>query len=163
MNHLTKGAQFFRSKTPTGFTILELMVVVTIMATLFAIATPATVEQLRERGVHNAADQLAMDLQRAKLLAIERNADCSMTINSPDANQYTISIANEVIDLAGYMGTVVFTNSPDPSDTAVTFNSEGICQATRVFFLTNQKRRFRVRVTVAGGISVHEFVGGNWV
>jgi type II secretion system protein H len=138
-----------------GFTLLELMIVIAIISILIAVATPATLNWMRQRGVRDAADQLAMDLQRAKLLAIQRGMNCIITINSPAANQYTISLNNEVVDLRRYPGGVVFTDAPTVSDPLVTFTPQGICQNFGSFFLTNQNRRFRVMATAAGGISVN--------
>ena len=163
MNHISKGLRTFFRETPAGFTIIELSITVCVLAVLMAVAAPYTFNAMRDRGVRNAADQLALDLQRAKLIAIQRNTNCTVTINTPGKNQYTISIINEVVDLGAYPGGVVFTNAPDASSADVTFTPSGVC--TNVggnFYLTDQKRRFRIRATGAGGISVRLFSGGQW-
>jgi Tfp pilus assembly protein FimT len=162
MNHMTKARRTIFRGTSAGFTIVELAVTVAIVTTLFAIAVPYTINNMKNRGVRNAADQLAMDLQRAKLIAIQRNVNCSVTINAPALNQYTISIIGEVVDLGSYPGGVVFSNTPDASSASVTFTPSGVCTNFAAFYLTDQKRRFRVRATGAGGISVNVFLGGQW-
>ena len=101
-------------------------------------------------------------LQKARLLAISNGIPCSITINTPNANQYTISITNEVIDLSTYRGNVVFTDAPDVSAPVITFTPEGVCQISGAIYLTDQNRRYRVRATPAGGISVHLYSGANW-
>jgi hypothetical protein len=103
-----------------------------------------------------------MDLQRAKLLAIQRGANCSITINAPGLNQYTISITNEVVDLGSYQGTVVFSNAPDASAPLITFTPQGMCQISGAIFLTDQNLRYRVRTSVAGAVSVHLDSNGQW-
>jgi type IV fimbrial biogenesis protein FimT len=148
---------------PAGFTVIELMIVVAIAATIIAIAGPTTLTWLRQRGVRDAAEQLEFDLQRAKLLAIQRNANCSVTINLPAANQYTISLINEIVDLGSYSGNVTFTDAPDPSTAVVTFTPQGICQAFGAIYLTDQNSRYRIRATAAGAVSTHLFSAGQWL
>jgi len=140
----------------SGFSLIELVIVIAIAAIVLAIATPSTLTWLRERGVRNAADQLLMDLQRAKLMAIKENANCTITINAPAANQYTISLNGEVVDLGRYPGGVAFTNIPEASSAAITFNPQGLCTTIPAAILvTNQNGAltFRLRVSAAGGIS----------
>jgi prepilin-type N-terminal cleavage/methylation domain-containing protein len=149
--------------TTCGFTLMELMIVILIAAVLLAIAVPNTINWMRQRSARDAADQLSMDLQRAKLLAIQRNANCEIRINTPGPNQYTISVINEVVDLGTYTGAVVFTDAPDVSAPFITFTPQGVCQNFGAFYLTSQNRRYRVRATAAGGISVHLSSGGQWI
>ena len=139
------------------------MVTVGIVVALIAVAGPYTFQYLQQRGARNAADQLAMDLQRAKLLAIQRNSNCTLTINAPAVNQYTISLTGEVVDLRSYAGGVTFTNIPTPSVPSVTFNPQGVCTISGSFFLTGQNQLYRVRTTAAGGVSVKYFSGGKWI
>lgn len=147
----------------SGFTFAELLVVICIMTIVLTVGTPLTYKYIIQRGVRDAADQLAIDLQRARLLAIQRNVNCSITINVPAVNQYTISVTNEVIDLGRYSGAVVFSNAPNVSSPVITFTPQGVCQAAGAIYLTNQNLRYRVRATIAGGISVHLFAGGQWM
>ncbi len=148
----------------TGFTLFELIVALAIATIVMAIATPTTVAWLRDRGARNAADQLGIDLMRAKLLAIKENANCSVTINSPGPNQYTISLNGEVVDLGRYYGGVAFTNSPNPSSAVITFTPQGLCSTLPAeILLTNQNTShiFRLRVSGAGGISEKRYNPGS--
>jgi prepilin-type N-terminal cleavage/methylation domain-containing protein len=156
MNPFIKNRKYRHTNSISGFSLIELVVVIVIAGIVMAIATPTTLAWLRERGVRNAADQLSMDLQRAKLMAIKENANCTITTNSPAANQYTISLNGEVVDLGRYPGGVTFTNNPELTSAAVTFTPQGLCTTIpAAILLTNQNgaRTFRVRVTAAGGIS----------
>lgn len=150
-------------RAPAGFTFTELVVVMAVVGTLVAIAVPSTSYWLRQRGVHDAATQLELDLQRAKTLARQRHTNCSVTINAPAANQYTISIINEVVDLSKYSGNVVFSNLPDLSTGVITFTPEGICPAFGGIYLIDQATRYRVRATAAGALSTRRFSGGKWI
>lgn len=146
-----------------GFTLLELMIGTFIIAVVLSITVPMTINYMQQKGVRDAADQLALDLQRAKLLAIQRNTNCTITINTPRPNQYTIGIINQVVDLGDYAGSVVFSDSPDASALLITFTPIGVCQDFGAIYLTNTDRRYRIRASAAGGISVHLNSGGGWI
>jgi prepilin-type N-terminal cleavage/methylation domain-containing protein len=163
MNSSPSTATIAPRSATNGFTILELIVVILIMTIALVAATPMTINYMQQKGVREAADQLAVDLQRAKLLAIQRNANCTVTINSPGPNQYTIGIINQVVDLADYAGGVVFSNSPDVSASLITFTPFGVCQNSGAVYVTNTNRRYRIRASGAGGVSVHLSTSGGWM
>jgi prepilin-type N-terminal cleavage/methylation domain-containing protein len=138
-----------------GFTLIELMIVIVTLAILAGVATPSLMGYMRQRGVREAADQLAMDMQRAKLLAISRNANCSIIVDSAN-NRYTISLTNEIVNLNRYRGGVTF-SAPIPVPAMITFNPQGLCTQTGTLFLTNADgvTPLELRTTLAGGISQH--------
>lgn len=146
-----------------GFTLLELVIVVSIAAIVMAIATPTALAWLQDRGVHHAAGQLGLDLQRAKLMAIKNNANCTITINSPQPNQYTISLSGEVVDLGRYFGGVAFTDIPTPSSEVIRLTPQGLCDTLPAeVILTNRNATliYRLRVSGAGGISENRYNPG---
>jgi type IV fimbrial biogenesis protein FimT len=62
-----------------GFTAIELMVVVSVIATLLAVAVPSFQEQLARRKLEGAATELSTDIHFARTQAVSRNAPVSVT------------------------------------------------------------------------------------
>lgn len=147
--------------TNAGFTLLEAVVVMAMIAILLSIAVPSSISGLKERGVSNAANEFQYQLQKAKLLAIKEGSDASITIDA-DADEYYLESGQsgrvETIALSQYHGDVVF--SDDWTNNAIiTFTPSGVAFRSGAFYLTNQAgdRTFRLRVTDAGGISKHVY------
>lgn len=62
-----------------GFTAIELMVVVALIAVLLAVVVPSFQEQLARRKLEGAATELNTDIQFTRSQAVSRNAAVSLT------------------------------------------------------------------------------------
>ena len=151
-----------------GFTIIELCVVMAIMAVMLLTVVPRTLAWLDEQGVRRAVEQLRSDIQRARLTAINQRQNCTITFNSPGANQYTVNIPNKTVDLANYRGGVRFmANGPDgvAASAQIVFNRRGLATASQVFMTNaNGQNIFRIQVSSSGGVSVRNWIktSGTW-
>lgn len=146
-----------------GFSLLEIMIVLAIMVIIAGFASSSGIRNwLTQRGLSTAVEQLRGDLQRAKVLAIKEHANCSLNINTPAVNQYTITLNNQVVDLGVYRGNVTFEAASDPG---ITFTPWGSCTAAAQFQVTNQANTslYRLRISAAGGISKQVWNGTKWV
>lgn len=76
----------------SGFTLLELMATISIIAILAAIAIPSFTSTLEKRRIVGAAEQLQSDLRWARAEAIKRNKDVRITFTKGSAWNYTINI-----------------------------------------------------------------------
>jgi prepilin-type N-terminal cleavage/methylation domain-containing protein len=159
-------------KNRFGFTIMELMVVISITAIVAAIGAPSAVGYLDRKGVVDASDQLFADLYRTKSLAIKNRA--LATINFDLANQnYQVTFSDtstgavtvqSPVNLGDFRGDVIITTDPGSgaaSAATIAFNHRGVCPAgsSGAVYLTNQGNFpvLRVRTTLAGGISIHRW------
>lgn len=144
-----------------GFTLVDIVIAITIFAILAAFATSGIHDWLVQRGLTTAVDQLQADLQQAKLLAIKQHLRCTLTINSPGVKDYAISLSNEVVNLGQYLGQVTFDSSSTPS---ITFTPWGTSTSGTIQ-LVNQANTvtYRLVISLAGGISKEVKEGTNWV
>lgn len=72
-----------------GFTLIELIVVIAVVAILLGLGVPSFREQLARRALEGAATELSSDLQYARSQAVSSNAATTLVTNS--TTQYTIA------------------------------------------------------------------------
>ena len=77
-----------------GFTLIELMVVLVVMATLAAAITPSVVSAMRRRGVPTAANRLADLFDFASATAISRRRP--VTVNIDPARRVCWAVVEQV-------------------------------------------------------------------
>ena len=159
-------------RNKAGFSMIELMVVIGILAIVSAIAVPNLIAWYQHQGLRSAVVELQSNLQLAKMSAVKQNQDCSVTINI-GAGSYNIPCTGKTVSLGTYSGGVVF-DSPDGSATAdlLTFSSRGICASSLGgvsltignVCLTNrdQSAFYRTRVFISGGVATSKWNGANW-
>lgn len=157
-----------------GFTLIELVIAIAIVAIIAGFAAGGgTRSWLTQRGLSTAVEQLRGDMQRAKLLAVRQHTNCTISLNTPAANQYTISLNNQVVDLGTYRGNVVFAG-PSAGAVTITFTPWGTSTAAACVDaevqMTNgggvaafQTGTYRLRISASGGISKEIQSGGGWV
>lgn len=164
-----------------GFTLIEMMIVIAVLAILIAAAVPTRNAYLENHGPQYAADELYGDIQLCRLRAARNNQRCRIDFNPPAAagalpDQWTLTDVDnngaiigvfKTGTLSKYRHGVAFTNSPraiDPPPFAtVEFLPRGILNlnstapiGSNSIYLTNQDNYifYRILVSLAGGTSV---------
>lgn len=69
-------------RSPRGFSLIEVMIVIAILGVLAAIAAPNAVEWIASQKVRDIADSLHMSLLRARNEAMTRGVEVSITATS---------------------------------------------------------------------------------
>ncbi|MDE4454484.1 prepilin-type N-terminal cleavage/methylation domain-containing protein [Psychrobacter sp. DAB_AL62B] len=80
--------------TSSGFTLIELMVTIAVLAIIVSIAAPNISNQLANQRVKSTTATLANALKEAKVESIIRRQNLTFTYNNNGTNTGSISIAN---------------------------------------------------------------------
>jgi type IV fimbrial biogenesis protein FimT len=115
-----------------GFTLVELMVTVAVMAVMASLAAPSFRELLAAQRARSTAYSIVSDLVLARSEAVKRGENVTLT---PVATQWTagwsvqVASSAEVLSLQSMVGNgVLFTTAP----TAITFDRTGRTNAISV-------------------------------
>jgi prepilin-type N-terminal cleavage/methylation domain-containing protein len=164
-------------KNTAGFTLVELMVAIAVVAIIAGMGAPSFMSYLAAKGPSDAADQLFGDLNRIKHLAIKTRRNATITFDAANRNyQATLTdpatgaVTNyPAVNLNAFRGGVQIV--PDPSGGGVGsvgqigFSFRGTCpvgSSGPVHFTNNGNSSFyRVRATMAGGVSLHRWNPGS--
>jgi prepilin-type N-terminal cleavage/methylation domain-containing protein len=150
-----------------GFTLIEMIITIAVIAILAGIATPYFLGQLERQGIKTAAMDINKMIQQTKGVAVKENRDCTITFNSAD-NTCTVDCLNVMTRLENYRGRVRFGKPPGEareSAAAMTFNSRGLCTNGGDVFITNSKGNiyYRFMVPLTGYAAMYKWDGGAWI
>lgn len=162
----------------SGFTLLELTVVIAIFVALLAVAIPNFEGMLYGSGSNRALLELSNALQDARLKAIKTHQPATVAFNQA-ANQLTITWlennANRqlVHPLSSDATRVTFDNAPPGGvpapDNNFTFSELGFIipaggnPTSNIYIIDNTNgRRFHIAATVGGGIIERQWNGSAW-
>lgn len=73
-------------KVKSGFTLIEMLVSVAVLAILVGVAVPSFQSTLDKRRLNDAGEQIYSDLQFARSEAIKRNANVSVAFRGTEGN-----------------------------------------------------------------------------
>lgn len=127
-HHVSYRAARGRSGSPRGFTVIELMVVVAIMAVLAGIGGPSMLNMVRTSKVRGAASDLYGDMLMARSEAIKRRTTITLAATSSAwSNGWTVKAGS----------TTLSTRSALPSDMAVQINVPAASTPTSITYGSN--------------------------
>ena len=106
----------------SGFTLMELILVVVVMGIVAAIAIPAFMGFLPGMRLNGAARQVMGDLMDARMEAVKQNNEFKVFFGSPSANQYQVLDDDDNNGTAG-TGEAITTKNIQDNYSDVTFSS----------------------------------------
>ncbi|HEY9771088.1 MAG TPA: GspH/FimT family pseudopilin [Coleofasciculaceae cyanobacterium] len=107
-------------KSSSGFTLIEMLVTITVVGVIAAIAAPNFLGMLNRNRVNNAAQQVEGALKEAQRQAMRRGKPCSFNVNTTNS---TISggclLSNRELNTNSY------TIQLNSNTTTITFSGKG--------------------------------------
>jgi len=156
----------------SGFTLIELMVTIAIIAIVSAIAIPGYMSWLPNYRLRSAVLDLEGNIQWTRLQAIKRNQTWAVLFDQPNDIYYVCSdpgvnglwdgpvamggdgdIVERTVDLADYNAGV---NITAVSSANFTFSNRGIAGFNYTVNLMNQSAssaNYRISVSISGGVA----------
>ena len=148
------------SKIESGFTLIEMMVVIAVLAIVAAIAIPNFMSLLPGMRLNGAARQVMGDLMAARMNAVKQNNRFRVFFNNPGTNQYQI-LDDDDNDGSADTGEEITTKNIQDNYYDVTFSSttnpifypRGTAYGTTVT-VTNSSGSKDVKVAITGRVKI---------
>jgi type IV fimbrial biogenesis protein FimT len=151
-------------KKNSGFTLIELMVVIVVIGIFIAIGVPNFMSWLPKYRLKSAVRDLYSNMQLAKMTAVKSNQNCTVTY-STDPDQYVLSGALSKTVVLGDYGSGINFNGPGSETFAVatiTFNSRGTSNAGYAYLSNSGNTAYyKVGPLSSGVIKLQKWVGGS--
>ena len=154
-------------RSKNGFTVIELMVVIGVIAIISAVAVPNVMTWLPGHRLRSAATELHDNMQLVRLAAVRNNTSLSINFASgPDRYWFTIpNKPTQTIRLDSYGSGVCFEGpSGQTFQTAtITFNSRGLSNQGYTYFSNGSNSGYyRIGPLTSGVINYHYWDGSSW-
>ncbi len=147
-----------RMKRGTGFTLVELLIVIAIMGIMAAIAVPSYQTFMAQRRLNGAARLVMSDLMNARMLAVTLNRNVQVTFPTSASASYTYDAAGTAVTRNVQTGfgyhdvTVSGNNNPTFAPTGRLSGFTACTITLTSAALTQQKE---VKVSSAGRVAIN--------
>ena len=153
------AAGFLHNQRDSGFTLAELLVTITVVGILLALAAPSMATMSRIYGLRGAARQVYAELQNARMAAVTENRGYQFTVT--DSRSY--KVLDDQNNDQGFAdpSEVVISRQLESqgvtlSGNAVTFTARGMASAAGTVTVTDAAgTAINVTVSPAGSIRIN--------
>jgi general secretion pathway protein H len=138
-------------KRQAGFSMAEMLVVITLIGIAVAIGVPLVNEQVRMAEVRAAADDLALHLRAARMIAVTKHKTIIFTVNADPTNTFRYEGNDGLQKVISMPGRVRIATG---SDNSISFFQNGSVDATSAIVIesnvSNQLERWTATVNTVG-------------
>ena len=167
----------YKKSKNSGFTLLEVMVVVGIISVVIGIAVPNIISWLPKYRLKSAARDIISFMQEVKLEAIKTNTTREIIFDNSNSGTLKLNGGRE-IDLSSYLSGVSFGSGSavnnwdgDAITSSVTFHvnklrfsASGMSNTPGTVFINNKDNDicYAITVLMTGGINTRKWTGTAW-
>jgi prepilin-type N-terminal cleavage/methylation domain-containing protein len=149
------GPECRRQRGEAGFNLAEMLVVLALIGSVIAIGIPVVGEQLRIAEVRSVADEMAVHLRAARMIAVSHHKDIVVTIGVDPTNTLSYEGTNGETRTITMPGRVKIKSG---SAASITFHSDGSSGAsstvTTESLVSSATERWTLTVNTVGLVSV---------
>ena len=143
----------------SGFTLIEMMIIIAILAIFAAIAVPNFLSYLPKSRLNGAARQVMGDLMAARMNAVSQNCDATVTFASgnPEYKIWTDSNNNDTIDSGEERTKDIQSDYYDVTISTtknIEFHARGTANPYNNIGLTNSAGSKKVKVYMTGRVMI---------
>jgi prepilin-type N-terminal cleavage/methylation domain-containing protein len=161
-------------KKQKGYTLTELMVVVSIMGTMGLVAVPNVATSLPSYRLRNTAADMCSNIRKARSLAVKYNRNILVTFNI-DSRTYTIDNGEPVLLADGITfgqgnasapaeetGTPIPSDGVSFTDNKETINTQGLSTPGYVYLQNSKGEAYAVGALASGRIVLKQWAQTAW-
>jgi len=144
-----------KTNRQAGFSLAELLGVLALIGIVVAIGIPIVNEQVRIADIRSAADNMAVHLRAARMIAVSHHKNIVVTVSVDPTNSYSYETTNGTVRTVTMPGTAKLISG---SAGTITFHSDGSSGASSTVTIESivsaSTERWTLTVNTLGMVSV---------
>lgn len=154
------NSSYINRKTSSGFTLIELMVTIAVLAIIVSIAAPNISTQLANQRIKSTTATLHNALKEAKVESVIRRQNITLTYNNNSTPRMITTTAPDSTTIASYSYNAKNTIKPDTAVTIVFEPSKRVTSAVTYTICDSNPAATSRQILVNGVANITTDLGG---